>query len=106
MIYKYFTFISDRQKGLIQALRKVFPNNHSCFCSIHVARNVEKHCGKKVATLVHDLSTTFSSLYSCFLMEKINKLSKKGKNYLEGIPSNQWRSTAWMEDSLLPPRYG
>jgi hypothetical protein len=30
--YKYFTFISDRQKGLIPALQLVFPDNHSFFC--------------------------------------------------------------------------
>ncbi|KAG7350596.1 MULE transposase domain containing protein [Nitzschia inconspicua] len=46
----YFTVISDRQKGLIQALQQVFPDNHHCFCSVHIARNVEKevwHCGNK-----------------------------------------------------------
>jgi hypothetical protein len=36
---KYFTFISDRQKGLTEALAKVFPENHSCSCAIHIARN-------------------------------------------------------------------
>jgi hypothetical protein len=29
--YKHFTFISDRQKGLIAALQMVFPDNHTCF---------------------------------------------------------------------------
>ncbi|KAG7353752.1 MULE transposase domain containing protein [Nitzschia inconspicua] len=46
----YFTVISDRQKGLIQALQQVFPDNHHCFCSVHIARNVEKevrHCDNK-----------------------------------------------------------
>ena len=57
---KYFTFISDRQKGLIQALNKVFPDNHACHCSVHIARNMEKLSGKKVARFVHGLSTTFS----------------------------------------------
>jgi len=49
--YKYFTFISDRQKGLITALEQVFPQNHSCFCSIHIARNTEKFYGKKLQNL-------------------------------------------------------
>jgi len=104
--YKYFTFISDRQKGLIGALNSVFPQNHSCFCSIHIARNAEKICGKKVAKRVHKLSTTFSHLVSSGLMEEINKMSTQGARYLQEIPPQQWRSTSWLDDRRLPPRYG
>ncbi|KAG7374523.1 MULE transposase domain containing protein [Nitzschia inconspicua] len=56
----YFTFISDRQKGLIQALQQLFPDNQHCFCSIHIVRNVEKAVGKQVAKHVYALSATFS----------------------------------------------
>ena len=104
--YKYFTFISDRQKGLIAALRSVFPGNHSCYCSIHIARNAEKICGKKVARLVHKLSATFSHLESSNLMEQIGNSTNRGRKYLEEILSNQWRSTSWLDDPGLPPRYG
>ena len=34
--YKLFTFISDRQKGLIEAMKEVFPSNHHCFCAVHI----------------------------------------------------------------------
>ncbi|KAG7374058.1 transposase, mutator family protein [Nitzschia inconspicua] len=102
----YFTVISDRQKGLIQALQQVFPDNHHCFCSVHIARNVEKEVGKKVAKLVHALSATFSKRESDELMAKINAISARGKKYLEGISANQWRSTAWVDDPTLPPRFG
>ena len=104
--YKYFTFISDRQKGLVEALQKVFPHNHSCFCAIHIARNAEKHGGKRVAQLVHGLSTTFSKYLSANLLESINKISPKGREYLEKIPPEQWRSTSWSDAARLPPRYG
>ncbi|KAG7363059.1 MULE transposase domain containing protein [Nitzschia inconspicua] len=102
----YFTVISDRQKGLIQALQQVFPDNHHCFCSVHIARNVEKEVGKKVAKHVHALSATFSKRESDELMAKINAISARGKKYLEGISANQWRSTAWVDDPTLPPRFG
>jgi hypothetical protein len=58
--YKYFTFISDRRKGLVQALRGVFPLNHSCYCSIHIAKNTGRLVGSRVAKHVHSLSQTFS----------------------------------------------
>ncbi|KAG7368619.1 MULE transposase domain containing protein [Nitzschia inconspicua] len=77
----YFTVISDRQKGLIQALQQVFPDNHHCFCSVHIARNVEKEVGKKVAKHVHALSATFSKRESDELMAKINAISARGKKY-------------------------
>jgi hypothetical protein len=106
VLWKYFTFISDRQKGLIGALKKVFPENHSCFCAIHIARNAEKHCGKRVADVVSKLSKTFSHLVSAYYLDKIGKATKKGRKYLEDIPAEQWRSTSWLDDRTLPPRYG
>ncbi|KAG7363749.1 transposase, mutator family protein [Nitzschia inconspicua] len=102
----YFTVISDRQKGLIQALQQVFPDNHHWFCPVHIARNVEKEVGKKVAKHVHALPATFSKRESDELMAKINAISARGKKYLEGISANQWRSTAWVDDPTLPPRFG
>jgi hypothetical protein len=104
--YKYFTFISDRQKGLNGALAKVFPHNHSCNCAIHIARNAEKHGGKRVAQFVHRLASTFSQLESANLLEKIGRISAKGKEYLEKIPPEEWRSTSWTDAARLPPRYG
>ncbi|KAG7374672.1 MULE transposase domain containing protein [Nitzschia inconspicua] len=97
-----------RQKGLIQALQQVFPDNHHCFCSVHIARNVEKEVGKQVAKHVHALSATFSKRESDELMAKltVNAISARGKKYFEGISANQWRSTAWVDDPTLPPRFG
>jgi Transposase, Mutator family len=37
----YFTFVLDRDKGLVQALEEMFPKNHSTNCSIHTQRNVQ-----------------------------------------------------------------
>ncbi|KAG7363597.1 hypothetical protein IV203_026958 [Nitzschia inconspicua] len=70
------------------------------------SRNVEKEVGKKVAKHVHALSATFSKRESDELMAKINAISARGKKYLEGISANQWRSTAWVDDPTLPPRFG
>jgi hypothetical protein len=104
--YKYFMFISDRQKGLINALANVFPHNHATFCSIHIARNAEKLAGKRVSNMIYPLSKTCSHLVADELFESIGSLSERAKEYLEEIPENQWRGTAWLDDLSLPTRYG
>ena len=104
--YKYFSFISDRQKGLINALRKVFPDNLSHYCSIHIARNAESIAGRRLGKLVHPLSKTFSHRLAGDLLEKIGQISTKGREYLDAIPDKQWRSTAWLDDRTMPPRFG
>ncbi|KAG7372472.1 MULE transposase domain containing protein [Nitzschia inconspicua] len=47
----YFTVISDRQKGLIQALQQVLPDNHHCFCSVHIARNVKRRLENRLQSM-------------------------------------------------------
>jgi hypothetical protein len=104
--YKYYMFISDRQKGLINALQNVFPQNHATFCSIHIARNVEKFAGKRVAAMVYSLSKTSSHLVAGEVLENIGRLSQRAREYLEEIPEKEWRGTAWLDDMSLPTRYG
>jgi hypothetical protein len=101
---KYFTFVCDRQKGLLEALDQTFPNNLTCFCTIHIARNVQlKHGGKRMAKYVFPLAKTFSPAYA---EELLGKMSTDTRTYVEAIPRNRWRNTAWLEDITLPPRYG
>jgi hypothetical protein len=103
---KYYTFISDRQKGLINALSEVFPENHTMFCSIHIARNAAKLAGKKISGLVYSLSKTSSHMAAGEIMDKIEQVSYTAKGYVSAIEEDQWRGTAWLDDPSLPPRYG
>ncbi|KAG7358228.1 hypothetical protein IV203_014815 [Nitzschia inconspicua] len=48
---------------------------------------------------------TFSKRELDELIAKINSISVRGKKYLEGISANQWRSTVWVDDPTLPPRF-
>ena len=101
--YKRFTFISDRQKGLMEALKAVFPENHACFCAIHIARNVEVKFGVKHGKFVVPLAKTFSSYYAG---ELVQSMGVAARAYVEEIEAPQWRSQAWLRDESLPPRYG
>jgi hypothetical protein len=102
--YHLFTFISDRQKGLLEALKEVFPNNHSCYCAVHIARNVEAgYGGPKQSKYVLTLAKTFSLSEAQKLLAA---MSASARAYVEAIQQPQWRSTAWLQDEALPPRYG
>jgi hypothetical protein len=104
--YKYFSFVSDRSKGLLTALRTVFPENYNWFCAIHIARNSEKWGGQRVTSDVYQLAKTFSLRYADYLLKQIEKVSKRAATYVKEIEAERWRSTAWLQDKGLPPRYG
>ncbi|KAG7360913.1 MULE transposase domain containing protein [Nitzschia inconspicua] len=104
--YKLFTFMSDRGKGLVTALRNVFPDNHNCFCVVHIRRNVETDFGKKIATMVTPLSTTSSLPEKTALLTELERKSPDAYKYLTGIGAKRWMDSAWLEDEKLPPRYG
>lgn len=101
--YDYFSFISDRQKGLVKALKTVFPNCHSSNCAVHIARNIQTKHGRDVAKEVLQLAKTFSQSEAESIIEG---LPEKAREYVENIEENTWRNTAWLEDEELPPRYG
>jgi len=102
--YKRFTFMSDRQKGLVEALKQVFPNNHSCHCAVHIQRNVETNFSKRAARDIVRLAKTFSVREAEGILEKMH--NKEARKYVEGIDPNTWMSTAWLSDETLPPRFG
>ena len=98
--------MSDRSKGLLSALNKVFPENYNWFCAIHIARNAEKFGGQRVTSDVFQLAKTFSLRYANFLLKRVEKVSKRTASYVKEIEVERWRSTAWQQDDGLPPRYG
>jgi Transposase, Mutator family len=60
--HAYFTFVSDRDKGLVQALEETFPRNHSTHCSIHIQRNVQaKFHPREVSNNISKIAHTFSA---------------------------------------------
>ena len=101
--YKRFCFMSDRQKGLVEAVKEVFPNNHHCHCAVHIARNVEANFSKRAANDIVRLAKTFSVDEAEGILDKMSEETKK---YVQDIDPNQWMSTAWLSDETLPPRYG
>jgi hypothetical protein len=46
--FEQFTFISDREKGITNALAEVFPNAYHLHCCQHLADNLQQRYGNKV----------------------------------------------------------
>jgi transposase-like protein len=108
--YAYFTYVSDRDKGLLQSLQNNFPKNHSTQCSIHIQRNVlTRFRPKNASTQVHDIAKTFLFYQEEKMLNNIRLLSPAAHDYLvgdSGIVANKWRSTEWLRNTALPPTYG
>ncbi len=105
-LYKYWSFVSDRDKGLLPALKKIFPDNHHSNCLFHIQQNVVTQFGKKCGEYTFSLGKTFSITEEEELFEKIRKCSVKAEQYLLRIDAETWRSTEWVRNDNLPPRYG
>ena len=56
----YFTFISDRDKGLVDAVSEIFPSNHHVNCTVHICRNVLAKFGTISAKCATNICSTFS----------------------------------------------
>jgi Transposase, Mutator family len=108
--YGYFTYVSDWDKGLLQALQNNFPKNHSTQCSIHIQHNVlTKFRLKSASTQVHEISKMFLYYQEEKILEKICLLSPAAHDYLvgdAGIEASKWCSNEWVRNTKLPPGYG
>lgn len=104
--YKLFSFVSDRDKGLENALKQVFPNNHRIFCAVHIQRNVYQKFNRDISSKITKLSRLFSIPRVDQLFNEIGDISKNAEKYIKDINPIHWRSSEWIIDESLPPRFG
>ncbi|KAL0228972.1 hypothetical protein GEMRC1_013592 [Eukaryota sp. GEM-RC1] len=83
-------FISDRQKGLLPALRNVLPYCHHAYCVWHLAENATGKGYKHAKPFIyqHARSTTIEE-YNC-LFEELNQLSPSAADYISRIEPEFW----------------
>ncbi len=101
--------MSDRDKGLIPALRDVFPQNREMSCAKHIEAKVSKEYGKQCGQHVVAMALSFSTRYSSELLDNIRAMKEAAATHLEGIAMSGilWQSTQWLNaDPCLPPFYG
>ncbi|CAI9284676.1 unnamed protein product [Lactuca saligna] len=83
-----FTFISDRQKGLLPALEKLFPAAEHRYCLRHLHENMKrKWRGKEFKDCLWKCATCTTIPQFNSAMEELKKLNSEAYDWLNSIPS-------------------
>ncbi|KAJ9535201.1 hypothetical protein OSB04_un001717 [Centaurea solstitialis] len=86
-----FTFISDRQKGIIPAIAKVFPSAEHRFCYRHILENMKlKWKGKAYNDLLWRCAAATTVPQFHAEMEQVRKFNVDAYNWLKQIPPHHW----------------
>ena len=104
-----FLFVSDRDKGLKEAVKEVFPTNVEFSCAQHIRANVLQRFGKNASKYVMTIAKTYSARYVEILMEKTKKMKPQAALYIQSIEERGilWKSSQWLNvDVTYPPRFG
>ena len=104
--YHDVVFVCDRDKGLAKSLDKTFPNNHSTSCSHHILMNTKQKYGAVASKNVIAISKAFGTRQEEHLFRAVHAASPPACSYLVKIPPQLWRSSEWLQDTDLPPRFG
>ncbi|XP_074383321.1 uncharacterized protein LOC141724920 [Apium graveolens] len=91
-----WTFISDRQNDLINALENIVPNAEHRFCVMHLYRNMWKeHKGIGVRMILWKAARATTEYTFKKHMDELQKLSKKCYDWLSEKPRTQWNRSAF-----------
>nr|XP_043633429.1 uncharacterized protein LOC122604617 [Erigeron canadensis] len=86
-----FTFMSDRQKGLVPAIAKLFPVAEHRFCLRHIYENMSRTFrGEIIRDLLWKcaISTTEQDFEAA--MEELRQQNEGAYNYLKAVPPHHW----------------
>ncbi|KAI3818709.1 hypothetical protein L1987_12524 [Smallanthus sonchifolius] len=86
-----FTFISDRQKGLIPALSRVFPDAEHRFCLRHIHENMRKQWrGDVFKSMLWRVASATTLPFYDNAMDEIKRADKTLFEWLSKIPPTSW----------------
>nr|KAJ0226975.1 hypothetical protein LSAT_V11C100047080 [Lactuca sativa] len=86
-----FTFISDRKKGIIPAITKLFPQAEHRFCLRHIYENMKRQCkDKELKDLVWACATTTTVRHFEKALEELKKFKAEAHDWLIQIPPAHW----------------
>jgi hypothetical protein len=104
-----FVFVSDRDKGLKEAVKQVFPTNLEFSCAQHIRANVMQRFGRNASRYVMAIAKTYSARYVELLMDKTRRVKSQAAKYLQDIEERGvlWKSSQWVSwQHRYPPRFG
>ncbi|CAI9291532.1 unnamed protein product [Lactuca saligna] len=86
-----FTFITDRKKGILNAIATLFPCAENCYCVRHIRDNMRKQWrGKPFEDLLWTCATATHVQQFNKAMEELKKLNKDCYEWLKKIPPQHW----------------
>ncbi|GJU14609.1 heat stress transcription factor B-4-like protein [Tanacetum coccineum] len=86
-----FTFISDRQKDIILAIKTVYPSAEHRYCLRHIHENIKQGwCGQAYKDLLWRAAsaTNVKDFQKCML--ELKTMNRKAHEWLNKIPSEHW----------------
>ena len=84
------TVISDRCKGLSDAVAETLPMAAHSFCAFHIHQNVVQRFGKAAAAHVWNIANASTEREFATAVEALGNVSPGARDYLAGIPRDQW----------------
>ncbi|XP_026396224.1 uncharacterized protein LOC113290849 [Papaver somniferum] len=88
---KPLTFISDRQKGLLEVVPAVFPNSYHRYCWRHLYNNFKQHFkGQKLYSLLWNAAKCYKKKHFYKHMEDMKKENPATVVYLEKAGFESW----------------
>ncbi|KAL7609105.1 hypothetical protein Lser_V15G13262 [Lactuca serriola] len=86
-----FTFITDRQKGVLPEIAKLFPCAENRFCLRHIHENMKrKWRGKEFKDCLWKCAATTTVQQFNIAMEELKKLNNDAYEWLKAIPPQHW----------------
>ncbi|XP_023772208.2 uncharacterized protein LOC111920861 [Lactuca sativa] len=86
-----FTFISDKQKGILPAIANLFPSAEHRFCLKHIHENMKLQWrGKEHKDHLWECATATTVRHFDRFMEDFNKFNSKACDWLKKIPHKHW----------------
>nr|KAJ0221265.1 hypothetical protein LSAT_V11C200084130 [Lactuca sativa] len=86
-----FTFVSDRQKGLLQAVSQLFPCAEHRFCLRHIHENMKKQWRtKEYKDHLWDCATATTVPEFNHFMHQFSLFDKSAYEWLKSIPPQHW----------------
>lgn len=94
-------FISDRDKGLINAVSRIFPGIPHAKCLRQLAENFKKEFGKEATQLLYCMAKAYAPGDFNFFYNEVTKGNPKIRQWIERNDP-----TMWCRSLFLVPRYG
>nr|KAJ0187838.1 hypothetical protein LSAT_V11C900459490 [Lactuca sativa] len=86
-----FTFISDRQKGIILATEKVFPSAEHRFCLRHIQENMKKQWkGKDLSDQLWECGRATTVNHFNRVMDELKKINEEDHAWVCKISTSTW----------------